>query len=74
MKWQHKLSNTPKPRLPAIAYRALWEIVAKGRAGIWWETIEGYKREPIRDTVHRYVCGVQDTSKRKGRNEAKASA
>ena len=36
--------------------------------------MEGYRRKPRRDTVHREVCGVQDTSKRKDRNKGKASA
>ena len=36
--------------------------------------MEGYRRQPRRDTVHREVCGVQHRSKRKDRNKGKASA
>ena len=36
--------------------------------------MEGYRRKPRIDTVHRKVCGVQDRSKRKGRNKGKVSA
>ena len=34
LKWQYKVRNMPKKRLPAIADRAVWEKVTKGRAGI----------------------------------------
>ena len=30
LKWQHKVRNMPKKRLPAIADRAVWEKVTKG--------------------------------------------
>ena len=33
-KWQHKVRSNPKKRFPAIADRAVWEKVTKGRAGI----------------------------------------
>ena len=36
--------------------------------------MEGYRRKPSGDTVHRYVCGIQDSSKRKDRNKGKAGA
>ena len=36
--------------------------------------MEGYRRKPRIDTVHREVCGVQDRSKRKDRAKGKASA
>ena len=36
--------------------------------------MEGYRRKPRRDTVHREVYGVQDRSKRKDRIKGKASA
>ena len=36
--------------------------------------MEGYRRKPRKDTVHREVCGLQDRSKRKDRNEGKTSA
>ena len=39
MKWQHKVRNMPKKRLPAIADRAVWEKVTKGRAGIRWDSV-----------------------------------
>ena len=34
LKWQYKVRNMPKKRLPAILDRAVWEKVTKGRAGI----------------------------------------
>ena len=62
LRWQYKVRNMPKKRLPAIADRAVWEKVTKGRAGIRWdssrESKKGYRRKPRRDTVHREVCGV----------------
>ena len=39
LKWQYKLRNTPKKRLPAIADRAVWEKATKGRAGIRWDSV-----------------------------------
>ena len=36
--------------------------------------MQGYRRKPSGDTVHIYVCGVQDSSKRKDRNKGKAGA
>ena len=39
LKWQHKVRNTPKKGLPALADRAVWEKVTKPRAGIWWDSI-----------------------------------
>ena len=35
--------------------------------------MEGYRRKPRRDTVHRQVCGAQDRGKLKDRNKGKAS-
>ena len=63
----------PKQRLPAIANRAVWEKVTKGRAGVRWDNVvekvwkdTGGKQEEI--IVHREVCRVQDGSKRKYAN------
>ena len=40
MKRQHKVRNMPeKKRLPAIADRAVWEKITKGRAGIRWDNV-----------------------------------
>ena len=39
LKWQYKVRNMPKKRLPAIADRAVWEKVTKGRAGIRWDSV-----------------------------------
>ena len=36
--------------------------------------MEGYRRKPRRDNVHREDCGVQDRSKIKDRNKGKAKA
>ena len=67
----------PKKRLPAIADRAVWEKVTKGRAGIRWdssrESTKGYRRKPRRDTVHREVYGVQERNERKDRNMERPS-
>ena len=42
LKWQCKVKNMPKKRLPAIADRAVWEKVTKGRAGMRWDgVVEG---------------------------------
>ena len=39
LKRQYEVRNTPKKRLPAIAVRAVWEKVTKGRAGIRWVSV-----------------------------------
>ena len=39
LKWQYQVRNIPKKRLPAIADRAVWETVTKGRAGIRWDSV-----------------------------------
>ena len=39
LKWQYDVRNMPKKRLPAIADRAVWEKVTKGRAGIRWDRV-----------------------------------
>ena len=74
LKWQYKVRNMPKKRLPAIADRAVWEKVTKGRAGIRWDNVvekiwkDIRRRKARRDTaVHEQVCGVQDRVKRKDR-------
>ena len=36
--------------------------------------MEGCRRKPRRDTVHREICGVQDRNKRNYRDKGKASA
>ena len=47
----------PKKRLPAIADKAVWEKVTKGRAAIRWdnvysrENMEGNRRNPRRDAA-----------------------
>ena len=38
-RWQYKVSNMPKKRLPAIADRAVWERVTKGRAELRWRSV-----------------------------------
>ena len=64
--------------MPAVADRAVWEKVTKGRAGMRWDSVveenmKGYRRKPRRDNVHREVCEVQDRSKGKGIKKGKAS-
>ena len=39
MTWQYKVKMTPEKRLPAIADRAVWEKITKGRAGIRWDNV-----------------------------------
>ena len=39
LKRQYKVRNMPKKRLPAIADRAVWEKVTKGRTGIRWDSV-----------------------------------
>ena len=39
LKWQRKVRNMPKKRLPATADRAVSEQVTTGRAGIKWESV-----------------------------------
>ena len=39
LKWQYKVINVPKKRLPARVERAVWEKLTKGRAGIRWENV-----------------------------------
>ena len=39
LKCQYKLRNMPNKMLPAIADRAVWEKVTKGRAGIRWDSV-----------------------------------
>ena len=41
MKWQKKVRNMPKKRLPAIVDKAVWEKVPKGRAGTRWDSVAG---------------------------------
>ena len=73
------MRNSPKKRLPAIADRAVWEKVTKGRPGIRsdsvvekvWKDIGGNQEEVL---SIREVCGVQDRSKIMDRNEGRASA
>ena len=39
LKWQNKLNNMSKKRLPVIADRAVWEKITKGRAGTRWDNV-----------------------------------
>ena len=39
LKWQYKVRNRPKKRLPVIVGRAVWENVTKGCAGVRWDSI-----------------------------------
>ena len=52
-----------KKRLPAIAGRVAWEKVTQGSwnkvAKLSRESMEGYRRKPRRDTVHREVWGYK---------------
>ena len=79
LKWQYKVRNMPKKRLPAIVYRAVWAKVSKGRAGIRWGSVVDKVWKDIggnqgRHYVRREVWEVQDRTGRKGRNKGRASA
>ena len=39
LNWQYKVKNMPEKKLPAIADDAVWEKIAKGRAGIRWDKV-----------------------------------
>ena len=39
LKWQYKAKNRPEKRLPAVAGRAVWEKIAKGRTGVRWGNV-----------------------------------
>ena len=66
--------------MPAIADRAVWQKVTKGRAGIRWDSVvekvwkdKGGNQQEVM-SVHREVCGVQGWSKRNDSNKGKANA
>ena len=77
LKWQYKVRNLPEKRLPAIADRAVWEKITKGRAGIEWDNVVEKIWKDLGDqehTVHEKKWRVQDRSKSKDRRKGKASA
>ena len=39
LKWQDKVNNLPKQRLPAIAYNVVWKKATQERAGIRWDSV-----------------------------------
>ena len=39
LKWQYKVKNMAKKRLPAIVDRAVWEKITKGRAETRWDNV-----------------------------------
>ena len=54
LKWQYKVRNMQKKRLPVIADRVVWEKVRKGRAGTRWDrVVEKYGRI-YKETKKRY--------------------
>ena len=69
-----------KKRLPAIADRAIWEKVTKGRAGTRWDSVvekvwmdRGGNQQEVM-SVLREVCGVREWNKRNDSNKGKANA
>ena len=83
MKWQYKVRNMPKKRLPAnqlIRGRDVWKKVQKvepEKGGIAQSRKYGRtycRRKPRRDAAHREVWGVQARCKRKDGIKRKASA
>ena len=49
LKRQYKIRNMPEKRLPAIADRAVWEKITRGRAGIRWDNIVEKIRKDLGD-------------------------
>ena len=80
MKWQYKVRDMLKKRLPAllIANRAAWEKVMKGRAEIRWDNVadkawkETRRNQEVMPSMEKF-WGYK-RSKRKDRNKGKASA
>ena len=70
----------PQKRLPAIADRAVWEKLTKGRAGIRWDSvvekawkdIGGNQEEILQLSIDKF--GWYETEAKEKRNKGKASA
>ena len=56
LKWQYKEKGTPEKRLPAIADRAVWEKITKGRAEIRWDNVVEKIWKDLGETKKRYCC------------------
>ena len=74
LKWQYKVRNLPEKRLPAIADRAVWEKITKGRAGIEWDNVVEKIWKDLGDqehTVHEknggYKTEVKARTEERGR-------
>ena len=77
----YKRQEQAKKRLPAIADRAVWQKVTKGRAGIRWDSvvekvwkdIGGNQEEILQLSIDNFG-GYETEVKEKDRNKGKASA
>ena len=74
--WKYKVRNMPTKRLPAIPNRPVWEKVAKGRAGIGWDSvvekvwkgIEGNQEEVMpAGNFGKYMAEVEERIERRER-------
>ena len=74
MKWQYKVRNMPKKRLPAIADRAVWEKITKGRAGIRWDSVVEKVWKDVGGNQEEILSIEKFQDRRKDRNTGKASA
>ena len=64
----------PKKRLPAIANRAVWEKVTKGRAGIRWDSVVEKVWKDVGGNQEEILSIEKFQDRRKDRNTGKASA
>ena len=74
LKWQYKVRNMPKKRLPAIPDRAVWEKVTKGRAGIRWDSVVEKVWKDVGGNQEEILSIEKFQDRRKDRNTGKASA
>ena len=56
LKWQCKVRNMPKQKLPTIIHGAEWEKVTKGRAGIRWDSVA---EKVWKETVTKGRAGIR---------------
>ena len=79
LKWQYKVRNMPKKRLPAIDGRAVWEKLTKELAGIRWDSVVDKAWKDIGEnqgdmlSIEKFA-EYKTEVKEKDRNKGKASA
>ena len=79
LKWQFKVRNVPKKRLPAIVIMELCGRSNKERAGVRWDGVDEKVRNYIGGNQEEMLSaeklgGVQGKSRRTGRKQGKATA